>query len=780
MSKNPLQFLTFATEKEKATPVSLKSLVAKYIYNWPLIAASVLFMLLVAFLYLQIADPLYQVKATLLVTPQKTIPTAQDGNSVLDKIDLPNTADIVENEVAKLRSAKLINQVIGDLQLATIYQRKKGFSYKDIYATVPFKFVTIKANPDYDAPKNKLYFKTKDANSFLLKGEDGGFKAYPYSTIMHTEFGTWKLNPTSDVGMFKDADIRIAFMDPDKLTEYYQKNIDVSLEDKLATAVDLTINTADKEKGKAIINQLIAVYNADEIGDKNKETENTVKFIDQRLSSLTGELTNAEKNIENFKSSNNLTDLTSDAKFQLEKLQTNDTRLSEINVQLSIIDGVQRYISSPNTKERAPAVIGINDPSLVSSIEKLSNLQLQRDQLLATTPETNPDFEQLDSQIKTTRATIAENVRNIRTSLTNAQRQLQTTGSSSESSISNLPSQERKFISIKRQQSIKENLYVYLLQKREEVSLRYATTVSNHKVLDSAYSLPSKWPNKKIIYALALVLGIILPMAAIFLFHLLKGVILDPVDIEKALEVPVFSEVAFDNASPLAVSGNGLVNEQFRNLRAKLYDLHSDDDNSRVTLLTSSISGEGKSFVSSNLGLVVARAGKKTVLLELDLRRSSIKDIFKLSKERLGITDYLKGKSQLKDIIQPSGADPLLHIISSGTVVTNPSELLENGKLKQLLAELRDQYDDVIIDSPPVHLVTDANIIARLSDITLYMIRQGVTKKSELKFIKQLLKDGKLPKMQIVFNGVDSKKFGYGYDYDTSYYKTAPLNTAGV
>lgn len=737
-------------------------------------------MLVIAFIYTKLAQPVYQIKATILVAPQKTVPTAQDGNSVLDKLDLPNTADVVENELAKLKSASLINQVISNLQLATNYELKKSIGYKDIYSNVPFKFVSIKQNADFDVTKNSIIIKTKDASSFLMKDAEGAFKAYPYSTIMHTEHGTWKLNPTADVASFKDATIRVSFADPDKLTEYYQKNIDAGLEDKLATAVDLTLKTVDKQKGKDIINQLITVYNADEIGDKNKETENTVKFIDQRLSSLTGELTNAERNIEDFKSSNKLTDITSDAKFALDKLQTNDTRLSEINVQLSIINGIENYINSPGAKERAPAVIGINDPSLVSSIEKLSNLQLQRDKLLATTPETNPDFEELDSQIKTTRATIADNVRNIKSSLQNAQRQLQNTSSVSESSISNLPSQERQFISIKRQQSIKENLYVYLLQKREEVSLRYATTVSNHKVLDGAYSLPSKWPNNKIIYLVALVLGLVLPMGIIFITYLLRGLILDPKDIENALEVPVLCEIALDEANPIAINNNGLVNEQFRNLRAKLYDLQSDDANSKVTLLTSSVSSEGKSFVSSNLGLILARAGKKTVILELDLRRSSIRNIFKLNKDKIGISDYLKGKSSVSDIVQASGLDPALDIISSGSVVANPAELLENGKLKELIAELRTIYDDIIIDSPPVHLVADASIIARLSDVTLYVIRQGVTKKSELKFIKNLMAENKLPKMQVIFNGVNNKKFGYGYEYDTSYYKTTQLNGAAV
>ncbi|QEC79463.1 GumC family protein [Mucilaginibacter ginsenosidivorax] len=772
MSNNPAQFLTFATEKEKNSSVSLKSLFAKYIFNWPVILATTILMLIIAFAYMQIADPVYQVKATLLVNIPKDADKPDANQSVLDKIDLPKTADVVENELAKLKSAKLINQVINDLQLNVSYQQKNGLLYKDLYASMPFKLIFIKPNADAD-DKIKTLIQVKDDRTFLMK-TDGDYKQYSFNDVMHTGIGTWKLVPAANIASFKDKTIKVSLLDADKLTDYYQKNIDASLEDKLATAVDLTFSTTDRQKGKDIINHLIQVYNQDEIADKNKETQNTISFIDQRLASLTGELNGVEKNIANFKSSNRLTDITSDAKFELEKLQTNDSRLSEINVQLSVIEGIERFVNSPHTADKAPAVIGINDPSLISSVEKLSQLQLQHDQLLATTPETNPDFEEINSQIKTTKAAIKENVKNIKASLLNAQSKLQSQSSSSESSISNLPTQERQFISIKRQQSIKENLYVYLLQKREEVSLSYATTLSNYKVLDTAHALPSKWPNKKLIYLVALILGIVLPAIAIYIIHLFRGVVLDPKDVENVIEVPVLSEVALDRKTPGITPKSGLVTEQFRSLRTKLYGLYNPDNHSHVTLITSSVSNEGKSFITGNLGLSLANTGKKTIILELDLRRSAIKDLFKLSKKHEGISDYLNGKTTLKKIIQPSGINPALDIISSGSFISNPTELLENGRLGELIAELKNIYSDIIIDSPPVHLVADAHIIARISDVTLYVVRQGITRKSELKFIRALVKENKLPNIQIVFNGVDVKKFGYGYEYDNSYYKAIP------
>src|ERR1700754_3713444 len=231
MSKDSSQFLTFATEKEKNSSVNLKSLFAKYVYKWPVIVVTTITMLMIGFLYLQIAEPVYQVKATLLVNTDNANDKPKENQSVLDKIDLPNNSDVVENEIAKLKSAKLINQVINDLQLSVSYQQKDGLFYKDLYAQVPFKFVLVKLNQEYG---KKIQIKVIDSKTFSLYTENGD-KQYAFSDIMHTSIGTWKLIPTGNLLLFKDATIKLTLLDPDKLTDYYQKNIDASLEDKLAT-----------------------------------------------------------------------------------------------------------------------------------------------------------------------------------------------------------------------------------------------------------------------------------------------------------------------------------------------------------------------------------------------------------------------------------------------------------------------------------------------------------------------------------------------------------------
>ena len=551
----------------------------------------------------------------------------------------------------------------------------------------------------------------------------------------------------------------------------------MSLSNKLATTVVLSLDDAVPQRGKDILNRLIFNYNLAGILEKNRKTKSTLDFLDQRLATLSGELTGAEKGIENFKSSQGLTDISSDSKISLENMQANDTQLNEVNVKLSVIEGIERYINSSQNSGKAPATLGITDPALTSLIEKLAQLQLQRDQLLATTPETNPDFEPINRQIATTRAAIKENVKNIKSSLVNTKQKLQTFNSGFESSIKNIPTQERQYVSLKRQQAIKESLYTYLLQKREEVSVNYASTLTNDRIVDHAYAGPAK-SKKSIAFAVALVLGIGLPAGLIYGRNSFTNKITTLQEIKDAIEIPVIAELPFEaTQNPIVINNSATaISEQFRTLRTKMHYLFGEKEHGRVTLLTSSVPGEGKSFVSGNLALALAYSDRKTVLLELDLRKPQLTKNFNLPQNHPGLTDYITGKANLPAIIQASGIEPNLDLISSGTLVNNPSELLERKQLKELILNLRNIYDDIIIDSPPVHLVPDAMILSHLTDLTFYMIRQGFTEKTELNFIKELNDQKQLNNISLIFNGIQRIKYGYGYKYNDKYYDLEKKN----
>ncbi|TCD01975.1 polysaccharide biosynthesis tyrosine autokinase [Pedobacter frigidisoli] len=751
--------------------VNLKDLFSKYLFHWPLFFIVLSMALLAAIFYTKVSKPTYEIKATLLIKDQKKAP---DQQSALHEIDMYNSSKIVENEIEILSSKKLSQEVVNDLRLWIGYEKVNGFmSSTDLYKASPVNFNLLGASGNY-APEG-LDIVIKNDKTFLLKMPSGELKEMGFSKNYTTELGEWRLDATNNLNQYINSTIKIKVMDPDQVAIQYQKGINVILPNKLAAAIDLSLNDTNAERGKDVLNRLIYHYNLAEAVEKNRETKSTLDFLDRRLASLTGDLTNAEKGIEDFKSTRGLTDLSSDSKISLENMQANDLKLMEVNIQLNVIEGVERYVNSPQNQGKAPATSGITDAALSSSIEKLSVLQLQREKLLATTPETNPDFEAINRQISSTKMAIKEIVENIKSALLITRSKLQTFNSRFESSIKNVPVDERQFISIKRQQAIKESSYNYLLQKKEEVSLKYAATLTDDRIVDQAYANQAKFPQKPIAFALALFIGLALPTGLIYGRDVLKNKITTIKQIKDEVNVPVIGEIPYYRSKNAIAINDFDINsttEQFRALRTKLHYLFAEQKKGRVTMVTSSIGGEGKSFISANLALSLAHIGKKTVVLELDLRKPKIADIFSIDKQSIGITDFLTGNVPLKNIIKTSGTNTNLDVITCGTEVKSPAEMLEKEELKDLIDQLKLMYDDIIIDTAPAHLVPDAMILGRVTDITLYVIRQGFTGKSELSFISTLAEEKQLPELHILFNGINKAKYGYGYDYSNNYYNT--------
>jgi tyrosine-protein kinase Etk/Wzc len=439
---------------------------------------------------------------------------------------------------------------------------------------------------------------------------------------------------------------------------------------------------------------------------------------------------------------------------------------------LGIIEGIEKYMNTASNSDRMPVTLGISDPALNSLIERLSQLQLQREKLLATTPENNPAFQPLNRQIALTRNSIKDNIGSIKTTLLNTLRKLNAYSSKYEKSIKNIPVEEQQFINIKRQQAIKENLYTYLLQKKEEVSMNYASTLAKSQIIDNAYAQPLKKNGAITIFALAVLIGLILPGALIYLRSNFNGKVTDIQDLKAILDFPILSEIAQNNSSKSLVISADRANEtseQFRALRTRISHLYGEKKSGRVTLVTSSMPGEGKSFISTNLASALASVGRKTLLLELDLRKPQVSKAFDLPKDNIGVTEVLQGKADLFEALQTVDYPSHLHILTSGAIVSNPSDLLESEMLKDLIADMRNHYDDIIIDSPPILLVADAMILSPLVDMTLYTIRQGQTDQGELVYINELHQSGQLVNVNLVFNGIQRMRYGYGLKYDNTY-----------
>ncbi|WP_256010009.1 GumC family protein [Desertivirga xinjiangensis] len=761
------------TEKILLSPVSgqsddheagsLKDTVAKYVYHWPLFVLFLALSIGVAFFYLEYTKPTYSIKAKLLIKDEKN---ANNSQAALKEMIMPyQGGKNVENEIEIIESRELMQRVVKKLQLWVKYETPGTLAEEDVYSTTPFRFSLTR--PTDLLTERTFDIEIKNADKFIIKHADGKSQEFAFGQNLKNDFGSWKLNKTENLKDYVGKTIKLTIEDPEMTTSKYLKAVSTSQLNKKASVVELSLKDKEVKRGKDVLNNLISEYNLLSQNEKQKASEGELKFIDDRLASLRDELYSVEKDVEGFRSSRGLTDISSESKIYLENVRSNDANLNEVNVQLNIIRGIESYLAS-NDANSTPSTMGISDPGLIALINKLNELQLQRERLLATTPEGNPIFGTLDGQIATTKSAIRENIRSIKNSLTSTRNQLESYNSKFMASIKELPSDERQLVSIKRQQSIKENLYIYLLQKREEAALGNTSTLAFSQTVDEAYVDGTEKP---LAYTFALLAGLLIPAGLVFGRNLMNNRVTSSKDIEILTNVPISTELFYEESdSPIVIQPKSgyMVGEQFRSLRTDLQYLHNKKDKGRVTLITSSIASEGKSFVTSNLGVTLAASGRKTIILELDMRKPKIAQNFNLHESK-GLSDYLQGRADKHEIIQPSDIHPGLSVIGTGSLPDNPSELLEQIELDELIAWLRTEYDDILIDTPPIYLVTDALILSRLSDASLYLVRQDYTYKVHLEFIEQLRKEQKMPKMKIVFNGVHMKgehRYGYGYYVD--------------
>jgi len=785
MSKQKTQITTLAlptTGNESSSSAS--HLIKKYLYHWPLFVLAVIITVVLAFFYLKVTNPVYPILATL----EFKSPTASSAsltvnqNSTEQELDPIDKPVIVENEIEVMQSKKIIYQVVNDLQLWVTYLQKKGLVKKDLYKDTPVKFQFVKQNGDIGPAGDKIQLTIKDHNSFTYKDEQGDLKNVKFSDSVKSSFGTWKISSTPNLENYIDSTIVVQINDPDLVSDAYQKNIKVELENKDAPFVNLSTTDVVKQRGKDVLNAVMALYLQYAIEDKNKLSQKTLKFIDFRLDSLKSDLDAIEGKIEQFKISNGITvNIDTEAIAHQNVRQENIKSLNDVNVQLSVLASLDKYANSSQNSNIIPGVpSNLTDPGLSSLYDRLTQLQLRRQQLVGSTTETNPLVISTDQQINTLKTSFREALKATKSSLLAQKQQLESIISDAKTYLQLVPGQDREFAALQRVQETKNNIYKFLLEKREQVSLRYASSISDAEVVDDAHAGKVKWPIVPVVYLLALILGIAGAAGILYLREQLNDLITSRKQIEDETEIPILGELAYQETNQQIVVSEGrskfAIGEQFRVLRTNLFHLHGNNDSGRVTLFTSSVSGEGKSFVSSNLAVTLAYASRKSIILEMDLRKPKVSVNFGLSPDHPGISNYLSEDiSDLKKMIQPSGI-PGLDVLGCGSILPNPSELLEGEKLDNLIAELRTMYDDIIIDSPPIHLVTDALIIARVTDVSLYVVRQDYTHKYELEYVNEIKETDRFPKFTIVFNGVKKGTsgygYGYGYSYNNSYYNS--------
>ena len=513
------------------------------------------------------------------------------------------------------------------------------------------------------------------------------------------------------------------------------------------------------------------MYNRNTNNDKNEIAQKTAEFIDERIDIISKELGSTEANLESFKRDAGITDLTSEAQIALAGNAEYEKKSVENRTQISLVNDLRKYLRG-NEYEVLPSNVGLQDAALIGAIERYNEMLMERKRLLRTSTENNPTIVNLDTSIRAMKANVQATLEGTLQGLMITKESLDREASRYSRRISNAPGQERAYVSIARQQEIKAGLYLMLLQKREENAIALAATANNAKIIDEAIAddIPVS-PKRSMIYLIALVLGIGIPVGIIYLIDLTKFKIEGRADVEKLTSVPVVGDIPLtdeknDKNGSIAVfeNKNNLMSETFRNIRTNLQFMLDNDQ--KVILVTSTVSGEGKSFVSSNLAISLSLLGKKVVIVGLDIRKPGLNKVFQLSNKERGITQYLSNpETDLMELVQSSDVNKNLFILPGGTVPPNPTELLARNGLDRAIETLKKNFDYVILDTAPIGMVTDTLLIGRVADLSVYVCRADYTHKAEYTLINELSFEKKLPNLCTVINGVDLKKRKYGYYY---------------
>ena len=757
---------------EKETPFNLRVFIIKYVRYWYWFLLSLALCLTAAYIYLRYATPIYQVSATLLIKNQKS-----STDDILKELEASTSANkIVENEIEVLKSRNLMQRVVEDLNLSVSYfQQGRVRSDEEIYGNSPIRLQPVRLTP---LAGEGLFINSLNRQQFELHDEDGAVKGkFSYGQTVNSAYGTFRVFFIDSLYRKNNDLIKVTVSDKESVAQRYKSVMQVQLLNPKSTVLRLTIEDAVPAKGKAILNSLLAVYNYSTLTDKNREATNTIRFIDERLRLITGELSNVERDVESYKSTQGITDLSEEATLYLGKVNENDAKLNELDIQAKVLEGVENYLKGSQTGV-APATLMVSDPILLSLLTKLNELEAQQEKYQRSVQPDSPFLQTVNAQIASTKTSIRENLTNQKNNLNLTRASLKGQNNRFASSIRLIPKKEREFITIKRQQGIKESLYLLLLQKKEETAISYASTVTDSRMVDDPYSpnYPIK-PNKTNIYLVALLAGLLIPLSIISLRDLLNDKIQSRREIETETGLSVFGEIMKKpkemKNNIVDTKHNSVIAEQFKMLRANLqYAIGTPEPGQgRVILITSSISGEGKSFVSINLAGSIALLDKKVIVLELDLRKPKISTYLGISRDK-GISNYLIGQATAAELIRPTTLSPNMFIISSGPIPPNPSELLANGRIDTLLAELRQQYDYVLIDTPPIGLVADATLIGPHVDAAFYLVRHEYTPRSNLRVLMGLRETSKFKSLNVIFNGINyrnSNEYGYGYGYGYSY-----------
>lgn len=765
----------YLEEKEEKT--DFKAVLFKYTIHWPWFVACILLCMAGAWLYLRYTPPVYNISASVIIKDNDKNSKASSGMADLEDLGFYSSINNFDNEVEILQSRTLIKKVVEELDLYISYAAKSSFHDIELYKSSPVKvWITPEEAQKLPAPAyiNLTLQPGNKLNVKITIGEQEYSKQFDkLPALLTTPSGTFSFTPADSTIAKSEQKIMATVSSPRSVAGSYRGALSIEPTSKSTTIAQISVKSTHTQRGMDFINKLVEIYNRDANDDKNEVATKTAEFIDERINIINGELGTTEQELETFKRDAGLTDLKSDAQLALSENSEYEKKRAENSTQLRLAQFLASYANNPDhAYEVLPVNVGLTDTGLTELINRYNEMLLERKRLLRSSQENNPVVVNLDASIRAMRSNVLTTINSVQRGLAITQADLERQAGKYAGRITNAPGQERQLVSISRQQEIKAGLYLMLLQKREENAITLASTANNARIVDEALAdaIPVS-PKGKMIYLVALILGVALPVAVIYIIELFKYKIEGRADVEKITSLPIVGDVPFsenkssEGAIVVHENQNDLMAETFRNVRTNV--LYMMKSNEKVILVTSTTTGEGKTFIASNLAVSLALLGKKIVIVGLDIRKPGLNKAFQLSRKEQGISQFLANPehTDLMSLVQVSNINPNLSILPGGPIPPNPTELVARESLPQAIDILKKHFDYIILDTAPIGMVTDTQLISRVANASIYVCRADYTHKADYTLINELGEQKKLPNLCTIINGLDMKKKKYGYYY---------------